>query len=268
LPELKRLIDESGFLCDVCKEEVLQERGPRQISIDAIVQKHPHSYKNCRVTQLRFNTPHSYTDEVYNDVFKDYENLNRRHLDLFKKTDNWDELMDDVLKARAETCKFRNRQWMKYFDEDEPPEVTHTMLRRILDRQGGFCAHLKILAIPFVSSPYTISVERINVRLPYLERNMCLVISVMNCIDLSGGSSYWEIKGEGANHYYDYGIIHHESCGWNEQMVKELRDKYSDKNAVGNKRKILVRNYIFVLIYFLFILLILYNFIYFYNVAG
>ena len=88
------------------------------------------------------------------------------------------------------------------------------------------------------------------------------------CIDRSDGTAYLEIKGEGANHYHDYNIIHHVSCGWNEQMVKELRDKYSDKNAVGNKRKILVRNYIFVLIYFLFILLILYNFIYFYNVAG
>jgi hypothetical protein len=143
---------------------------------------------------LRFNTTHSYTDEVYNDVFKDYDDLNRCHLELAKTTDNWDELMDDVLKNRAHHCNFMNRKWMKYFDEDEPPEVTHKMLRRFLDRQGGYCAHSKILALPFVSSPYTVSIERINVRLPYLERNMCLVISVMNCIDRSGGTPYWEIK--------------------------------------------------------------------------
>ena len=128
MPQLKQLIDESGFLCDVCKEEVLQERGPRQISIDAIVQKQPHSYKNCRVTQLRFNTTHSYTDEVFINVFIDYKDLNRRHLDLAKTTDNWDELMDDMLKNRANRCNDMNRKWMKYFDEDEPPEVTHKML--------------------------------------------------------------------------------------------------------------------------------------------
>jgi hypothetical protein len=120
----------------------------------------------------------------------------------------------------------------------------------MLDRQGGCCAYSEILALPFAFSPYTISIERKNVRLPYLERNMCLVIAVMNCIDLSGGTPYWEIKGERANHYLDYDIIHHVSCGWNKEMVKELRDKYSDKNEVGNKRKILVRYNIFVFINF------------------
>ncbi len=74
----------------------MQERGPCQLSFDAIVQKQPHSYKNYHVTRLHFNTTHSYTDEVFNDVFKDYEDLNCCHLDLAKTTDNWDELMDSV----------------------------------------------------------------------------------------------------------------------------------------------------------------------------
>ncbi len=69
------------------------------------------------------------------------------------------------------------------------------------------------------------------------------------CIDRSDGTAYLEIKGEGANHYHDYNIIHHVSCGWNEQMVKEQRDKYSDKNEIGNKQKILVSYCILVFIF-------------------
>jgi hypothetical protein len=69
----------------------------------------------------------------------------------------------------------------------------------------------------------------------------------MNCTDRSGGADIWELKGEGANHYLDYDIVHRVSCGscgWSYQAVKELRDKYDNKNENDNKRKILASYYI------------------------
>ncbi len=79
--ELKWLIDESGFICDLSKQEAVQERGSCQLSIDVIDSKYPHSYRNSRVTQSQLNTCHSYTNEVYNNMFKDYEELNHHHYD-------------------------------------------------------------------------------------------------------------------------------------------------------------------------------------------
>lgn len=143
--------------------------------------------------------------------------------------------MEKTLQQRAISANNHYKNFMKYFDEDKPPKITSVMLQRILHRQGGYCFHSRLLMLPFTNSPYTISIECINVRLPYLEENIRLVISIMNCTDHSGDTTFWELKGEGANQFLDHKIVHHVSCGWSYQAVKELQDKYANKNENGNK---------------------------------
>jgi hypothetical protein len=64
IAELRQLMDESGFICAVSKEEAMKEKGPCQSSIDVPEKKGPQSYKN--ITPMHFNTTQSYKDEICN----------------------------------------------------------------------------------------------------------------------------------------------------------------------------------------------------------
>jgi hypothetical protein len=111
-------------------------------------------------------------------------------------TINFDEIMSKKLTQIANNANSQKKKWAKYFDEPPAPIVTSKMLWKILNSQGGFCDHSKVFMVPFPETPYTISKERKNVREPYLERNICFIISVVYCCGRSGGVSFLEIKGE------------------------------------------------------------------------
>jgi hypothetical protein len=68
-----------------------------------------------------------------------------------------------------------------------------------------------------------------------MERNICFVISVMNYCDRSGGIPYFQIKGEGSNHYTDFNIANHVSREWNESMINELREGYNTAKGIRNE---------------------------------
>lgn len=68
---------------------------------NVINNKSSHTYKNGHIIPLQFNTKHLYTDKVFNDLFKDYEDLNHCLNDQAKSTENFDESMEIMLENRA-----------------------------------------------------------------------------------------------------------------------------------------------------------------------
>lgn len=56
-------------------------------------------------------------------------------------------------------------------------------------------------------------------------------------MDHSGGTPFWEIKGEKGKHNLDYDIIHHVSCGWNETMVNELHMNMIKQKQLERQKK-------------------------------
>jgi hypothetical protein len=124
---VKEEIVESNFICAVSGQDAVLESGPYQLSCTAST-KNLHTFGNCRIAQLWFNTHELFSPKVYEKIFCNYEDLNRQNLHLIATTDDYK--ANSPLNHLACNANKQNKSLGKYFDE---PDYTSYVTKRKLN---------------------------------------------------------------------------------------------------------------------------------------
>jgi hypothetical protein len=95
-------------------------------------------------------------------------------------------------------------------------------MKELYKKQNGRCHYSRLLLVDLKYSHFAISIERINTRLPYIHRNICLVINCLNITDKSGGLDWMKEYSNKLGRLLSFDedeIVNHSPQGWSYDMV-------------------------------------------------
>ncbi len=209
------------------KEKVSKISRPFKISIDRIDNSKPHTKDNCRVVQRHFNGSYAWNEAVFHNIFKHHDAFNET-LAIEKLANcHFEEQLRYTLGQLANYANVHYEVFDKYFKYGNLPWITTKYMEKLYKKQNGRCQYSQLLLVQLKDTHFSISIECINTRLPYIHGNICLAINCLNITDMSGGVKVYSEKLGRLLSFNEEEIVNHSPQGWSYNMVNKVREQVS-----------------------------------------